>query len=137
MQQGRLPSTAKTHLTMFADVPEAKTMCDLLQTLRSVSKTKSTFVDGFLRHVRADGRPDRFYMLFHDGFNDDEDDESGTTTGRLIARDPAFQTPPKKTKWAECPARMLPGPGSYCRARLRLQPGRAQGGGLHRPRRRR
>ena len=40
-------------------------------------------------------------MLFHGGFNDDEDNESGTTTGRLSAKDPPYQIIPKKTKWAK------------------------------------
>ncbi len=95
------PSTARAHLRMFSHHPEAKAMCSILEELGSAAKTKSTFVDGFLKHVRADGRLHPSYMLFHGGFNDDEDDESGTVSGRLSARDPAFQTLPKKTKWAK------------------------------------
>ena len=95
------PSTARAHLRMFSHVPEAKEMCALLEEIGSAAKTKSTYVDGFLKHVRHDGRLHPTYMLFHGGFNDDEDDEAGSTTGRLSARDPAFQTIPKKTKWAK------------------------------------
>lgn len=95
------PSTARAHLRMFAEVPEAMAMCDALEALNSAGKTKSTFVDGFLKHLRADGRLHPTYMLFHGGFNDDEDDESGTVSGRLSAKDPPIQVTPKKTKHAK------------------------------------
>ena len=49
-------------------------------------------------------------MLFHGGFSDDEDDESGTVTGRLSAKEPAFQTNPKKTKWAKRLRECYPAP---------------------------
>jgi DNA polymerase I-like protein with 3'-5' exonuclease and polymerase domains len=94
------PSTARAHLRMFADNREAHAMCGLLEEIGSAAKTKSTFVDGFLRHVRHDERLHPSYMLFHGGFNDDESDESGTVSGRLSARDPPIQTLPSKTKWA-------------------------------------
>ena len=95
------PSTAKAHLKMFSDVPEAVAMVKVLTTGDTASKAKSTFVDGFMNHLRPDGRFHPSYMLFHGGFNDDVDDESGTVSGRLSAKDPAFQTTPKKTFWAK------------------------------------
>ncbi len=95
------PSTAKAHLKMFGDVPAAKAMVEALTDSDVAAKTKSTFVDGFLKHLRPDGRLHPTYMLFHGGINDDEQDESGTVTGRLSAKDPAFQIIPKKTKWAK------------------------------------
>jgi DNA polymerase I-like protein with 3'-5' exonuclease and polymerase domains len=95
------PSMAKSHLKMFADVPEAVKMVEALSLMDQASKTASTFVDGFLKHLRPDGRLHPTYMLFHGGLNDDEDDESGTVSGRLSAKDPAFQIIPKKTKWAK------------------------------------
>ena len=49
-------------------------------------------------------------MLFHGGFGDDEDDESGTVSGRLSAKEPAFQTLPKKTKWAKRLRECYPAP---------------------------
>jgi DNA polymerase I-like protein with 3'-5' exonuclease and polymerase domains len=97
----KVPSTAKAHLRMFEHVPDAVAMVKVLSTMDSASKTRSTFVDGFLNHLRPDGRLHPSYMLFHGGFNDDEDDESGSVTGRLSAKDPAFQTVPKKTFWAK------------------------------------
>ena len=76
----------------------------------SAAKTLSTFVEGFLRYLRPDGRLHPGYMLFHGGFGDDEDDESGTVTGRLSAKEPAFQTLPKKTKWAKRLRECYPAP---------------------------
>jgi DNA polymerase I-like protein with 3'-5' exonuclease and polymerase domains len=104
------PSTARAHLRMFSANADAAAMCSMLEELGSASKTKSTFVDGFLKHVRADGRLHPTYMLFHGGFNDDEDDEAGTTTGRLSAKDPAFQTLTKKAKWAKRLRECYPAP---------------------------
>ena len=91
---------AMSHLKMF-DHPDAKAMVEILEALNSASKTKSTFCDGFLNHLRPDGRIHPSYMLFHGAFNDEASDESGTVTGRLAAKDPAIQTLPKKTKWAK------------------------------------
>lgn len=104
------PSTAKAHLRMFGDVPEAAAMVEILSENDSAAKTLSTFVVGFLKHLRPDGRLHPTYMLFHGGLNDDEDDESGSTTGRLSAKDPAFQTIPKKTKWAKRLRECYPAP---------------------------
>ena len=95
------PKMTKSHLRQFAENPAAAAMVKALTDMDSASKTLSTFVEGFLRHLRPDGRFHPSYMLFHGGYQDDEDDESGTVTGRLSAKDPAFQTLPKKTKWAK------------------------------------
>jgi DNA polymerase I-like protein with 3'-5' exonuclease and polymerase domains len=95
------PSMAKSHLRQFADNPDAAAMVKSLTDTDSASKTLSTFVVGFLKHLRPDGRFHPSYMLFHGGFQDDADDESGSVTGRLSAKEPAFQTLPKKTAWAK------------------------------------
>ena len=95
-----IPTLAMSHLKMF-DHPDAKAMVEILTALNGATKTKSTFVDGFLNHMRPDGRLHPSYMLFHGAFNDEADEESGTVTGRLAAKDPAIQTLPKKTKWAK------------------------------------
>lgn len=94
------PTLAMSHLKMF-DHPDAVAMVGILEKLNSCSKTKSTFCDGFLAHLRPDGRLHPSYMLFHGAFNDEASDDSGSTTGRLAAKDPAIQTLPKKTKWAK------------------------------------
>jgi DNA polymerase I-like protein with 3'-5' exonuclease and polymerase domains len=95
------PTTKQSHLKMFEDVPEAIAFCKILGELEGARKTRSTFIDGFLKHLRPDGRFHPSYMLFHGGFNDEESDESGSVTGRLSAKEPAFQTIPKKTAWGK------------------------------------
>lgn len=94
------PSMAKAHLKMFSDTPEAMAMLDALTTKDQAEKTLSTFVEGFLKHLRPDGRLHPTYYLAHAEF-DGKDEDSGTVTGRLSAKDPAFQIIPKKTKWAK------------------------------------
>lgn len=83
------PSTAKDHLLMFADNPEAKAFVDLFEAWSSAKKTKSTYVEGFLKHLRPDGKLHPSYMLFNGMLDDDR--EGGTNTGRLSAKDPAMQ----------------------------------------------
>ncbi|MCL4743850.1 MAG: hypothetical protein KJZ83_00395 [Burkholderiaceae bacterium] len=104
------PSMAKSHLLQFADVPEAMAMVEALTEMDTASKTLSTFIVGFLNHLRPDGRLHPTYMLFHGGLYDEEDDQSGTVTGRLSAKDPAFQILPKKTKWAKKIRACFPAP---------------------------
>lgn len=105
-----VPAMTKSHLRQFADNPDAKAMVETLTTMDSASKTLSTFGIGFLKHLRPDGRFHPSYMLFKGGYMDDADDESGTNTGRLSAKDPAFQTLPKKTKWAKRLRECFPAP---------------------------
>jgi DNA polymerase I-like protein with 3'-5' exonuclease and polymerase domains len=83
------PSTAKSHLKKFGDVPEAKAMVDLLTELDVAAKTDSTFVTGYLKHLRPDGRFHPSYMLFHGGMYDDEDDDAGTV---CVTADTLFMT---------------------------------------------
>lgn len=92
------PSTAMDHLMMFKDVPEAKEFVELLGAYSSATKTMGTYVTGFQKHIRSDGRFHPSYWFF--AGNKDEG-EGGTVTGRLSAKDPAFQTIPKHTKWAK------------------------------------
>ena len=97
----------------------------MLESHGSASKTLSTFVDGFLAHLRPDGLLHPTYMLFHGGFNDDEDDEAGTVTrGAPVAKDPAFQTVPKKTTMGQAAARLLQRAARQGAGPDRLQPGR-------------
>lgn len=100
------PSTSLDHLFQFSDVPKAKHMVEILKDWSSATKTLSTYVcrrdatgkivSGFLKHLRSDGRFHPSYFLFNAG-----DDGAGTNTGRLSAKDPAYQTIPKHTKWAK------------------------------------
>lgn len=92
------PSTAKNHLQMFVDHPDAADFIELLNGFNGATKTLSTYIDGFLAVVRSDGRLHPSYML-HRGEYGGKD--SGTVTGRLSAKDPAVQTIPKHSKWAK------------------------------------
>lgn len=85
------PSTAKAHLMMFHDNEDAAPFIDLLDRHGSASKTLSTFVVGFMKHLRADGRFHPSYMLFAGSLYGGDSDDSGTTTGRTSCKDPAFQ----------------------------------------------
>lgn len=98
--KGDEPSTAKEHLEMFADNPEAAPFIEALGEYNSVMKTKSTYVVGFMKHLRSDDRFHPSYMLHRGGYGD-SDSDAGTVTGRTSAKDPAYQTIPKHTKWAK------------------------------------
>lgn len=89
------PSTAKTHLSMFFDREEAREMVEIMGHRGMASKVLSTYVKGFLKHLRSDGRFHASYILFAGKANEDDNDDSGTNTGRLSAKDPAMQTVPK------------------------------------------
>lgn len=93
-------STAMDHLLTFGDEPDASQFINLLSELNSANKTMSTYVRGFMKHIRVDGRFHPHYMLFRGDYGNDADD-SGTDTGRTSAKDPAVQTIPKHTKWAK------------------------------------
>ena len=84
------PTLKKSHLRAVAEgVPAAKAFIEAMTEGDSASKTLSTFVEGFLRHLRPDGRFHPSYMLFHGGFGDNEDDESGTV---CVTADTLFLT---------------------------------------------
>jgi len=95
------PSTAKAHLMMFQDHEQASAFVEILNKHTSASKTRSTFIDGFLKHLRPDGRFHPSYMLFAGSMFGEDDDDAGTVTGRTSCKEPAFQTIPKKTFWAK------------------------------------
>jgi DNA polymerase I-like protein with 3'-5' exonuclease and polymerase domains len=95
------PSTAKSHLEMFGDVPESKAFCAILEELNSAKKVLSTYVIGFLAHLQADGRFHPGYLLHSGQAFEGESEEGGAVTGRLSARGPAIQTVPKRSKWAK------------------------------------
>lgn len=104
------PSMTKSHLRQFADNPAAKEMVGILTEMDSAAKTLSTFVEGFLKHLRPDGRLHPTYFLAHGAFDGYDDDDAGTVTGRLSAKDPAIQTLPKKTKWGKRLRECYPAP---------------------------
>ncbi|MEG1728776.1 MAG: DNA polymerase [Bacteroidaceae bacterium] len=89
-------STAMEHVGMFRDVPEALPFINAMESYQSASKTLSTYIVGFRKHLRSDGRLHPTYWFFA---GDRARGDGGTVTGRLSARDPAFQTIPKHTDW--------------------------------------
>jgi len=82
------PSTAMEHLEVFAELPEAKAFVDIVREDSGITKTLNTYVVGFLKHLRSDGRYHPTYYLF---VGDKEEEEGGAITGRLSCRAPAFQ----------------------------------------------
>jgi DNA polymerase I-like protein with 3'-5' exonuclease and polymerase domains len=104
------PSLAKSHLRQFATVPAAAQMIEALTEADSAMKTLSTFVDGFLKHLRPDGKFHPTYFLAHATFEGHDDGDGGTVTGRTSAKDPPFQVIPKKTKWAKRIRECFPAP---------------------------
>lgn len=107
------PSTAKAHLQMFRDHPEAGPIVAALAAKGSAEKMLSTYVVGFLKHLQPDGRFHGTYYLGHMGREDDDDDDSGTVSGRLSCKDPALQTIPKKGKWAKLLRKCFVAPPGY------------------------
>jgi DNA polymerase I-like protein with 3'-5' exonuclease and polymerase domains len=107
------PSTAKAHLMMFHEHQVAAPFVELLTRHGSASKTRSTFIDGFLTHLRPDGRFHPSYFLFNGSAFGGDDDDAGTRTGRTSAKAPAIQTLPKKTLWAKKLRACYPAPPGH------------------------
>jgi DNA polymerase I-like protein with 3'-5' exonuclease and polymerase domains len=105
-----VPSTAMDHLEMFLTVPEAKPFIELLDEYGQCTKTYNTYVVGFSQYIRSDGRFHPTYYLF---VGNRDEGEGGAVTGRLSVHDPAFQTIPKRTKWAKRIRRCYPAPPGY------------------------
>lgn len=89
-EKTKKPSTSYDHLMMFLDDPVAKKFIDTFKLLTAAEKTRNTYIDGFLEHLRSDGRFHPTYALYNGSIYDD-DDSAGTVTGRTSARDPAVQ----------------------------------------------
>lgn len=110
-EKSQAPSTASEHLQMFVDHPEAGPFIELYLTVENARKIRSTFIDGFMAHLRPDGLFHPTYMLFNGQIADGRNDDGGTNTGRLSAKDPAVQTIPKHVKKGKIPwAKLL----RYC-----------------------
>lgn len=101
--KGKLPSTAMGHLEeVLYENPneELQQFVDVMKEWGSAKKTLSTYCTGFMKHIRSDGKFHPSYMLFHGAYGL-KDADSGTVTGRLACKDPAWQTLPKHTMWAK------------------------------------
>lgn len=122
----KAPSTAMEHIEMFEDHPVAGDFVERLRDYSSATKTLTAYIDGFLKHLRSDGRYHPSYFLFH-GRDFDTGKEGGTDTGRTSAKSPAIQTLPKHTKWAKKLRKVFIAPpgyvilsGDYSQAELRI-----------------
>lgn len=85
------PSTSLDHLKLFSDVPEAAAFVEDMGSLSSATKTLSTYIVGFLKHLKPDGRFHPSYML-HRGSYGAADDDSGTVTGRCLTAEARILT---------------------------------------------
>lgn len=83
------PRTDKAHLMMFREHPEAGPFIEAMNEWSSATKIKSTYVDGFLKHLRPDGRFHPTYMLFAGSAFEGKDDDGGTN---CVAKDTLFLT---------------------------------------------
>lgn len=92
-------STAGEHLEMFRKDEDAAAFIEAYEGFNGAKKTLSTYIIGFRKHLRSDGMFHPSYNMYKGDFG--SGDATGTVTGRLSARDPAYQTIPKHTKWAK------------------------------------
>jgi len=81
-EKTKQPSTALDHFLMFKDEPKAVTFVKELKRHGSASKTMSTYVVGFNKHLCSDNRFHPSYMLHKGEYNGADD--SGTDTGRCV-----------------------------------------------------
>lgn len=107
----REPSTAMDHLMMFETDPIATKFIAHFSELGAAGKTLSTYIKGFLKHLRPDNRFHATYLLAKMEYDGKE--ESGTDTGRTSAKDPAVQTIPKHTIWTKRLRRAYIAPPGY------------------------
>lgn len=85
------PTISYDHLMMFLDNPKAKEFISKYKELNSAQKTLTTYVTGFLKHLRPDGRFHPTYALYAGGLYEGSGGDSGTVTGRTSAKNPAVQ----------------------------------------------
>ncbi len=90
--------TTAEHLEMFRKNEDAAAFIEAYSGFNSAKKTLSTYIIGFKKHLRSDGMFHPSYNMYKGDFG--TGDATGTVTGRLSARDPAYQTIPKHTTWA-------------------------------------
>jgi DNA polymerase I-like protein with 3'-5' exonuclease and polymerase domains len=105
-EKSKEPSTSADHIEMFEHEPAAVEFMKHYSEWAQCKKTLSTYIakrdedgniiGGFLSHLRPGDVFHPNYFLFNGG-----DDDGGTNTGRLSARDPAVQTIPKHRGWAK------------------------------------
>lgn len=98
-----LASTAEEHLASFADDEGGKEFVTAYLDYMEAKKVISTFIDGWLAHLRSDGRFHPSYILGHS-------DVGGTVSGRSACKNPGWQTLIKHGQWADLVRSCLPAP---------------------------
>ncbi|MCH9780081.1 MAG: hypothetical protein K0U36_02215 [Alphaproteobacteria bacterium] len=78
------PSTKAEHLRSFQTDPRAEPIIEAYTGSITAHKMRSTYVRGFLREIKSDGRLHPAYKVV-----------DGTSTGRLSAHNPPIQTIPR------------------------------------------
>lgn len=92
-------STAANHLAMLRTNKKAIPFLDCVEEYALASKVKSTYVEGFMNHLRSDGRFHPAFFLYKGEYTGGE--SGGTVTGRTSVKAPPVQTLPKRGKWAK------------------------------------
>lgn len=97
------PTISYDHLMLFRSNPDAKEFIEVYKQMSGSSKTLSTFIDGFLKHRRDDGKLHPTFALFNGDIfgSGKEKDDAGTDTGRFSTKDPSIHILPKHTRWAK------------------------------------
>lgn len=128
-EKSKEPSTSTDdHLKMFArEHPRAGAFLNALRRSNRAEKIKSSYVDGFLEHLRPDGRFHPTFSLYV-GSQFDDGDDAGTVTGRTSAKGPHVQTIPHRTKpgdydWAKVLRACYPAPPGHLMGQLDVSQG--------------
>lgn len=101
-----LASTSEEHLAQFVDDERGKKFVEPYLRYMEAKKVISTFIDGWLLHLRSDGRFHPTYYLGHS-------DLGGTVSGRSACRDPGYQTLIKHGRWVKYVRSCLVAPEGY------------------------
>lgn len=123
----RKPSTSRDHFMMFSGHEEAAHFIGLYRSWLGCGKAVSTYIDGFLTHLREDGKFHPTHALFRGGaFEDSKDTQAGTVTGRISVKNPGTQLIPKhlhKNPWAKLLRSCYVAPEGYKVAQLDFSQG--------------
>ena len=92
-------STAANHLAMLRTSKKAIPFLDCVEEFTLASKVLSTYVDGFMKHLRSDGRFHPSFFLYKGEYTGG--DTVGTVTGRTSVKGPPVQTLTKRGVWAK------------------------------------
>lgn len=108
-------STAMDHFNLLAEKHESiKPFLEAMRNYNSATKTMSTYIVGFTKHLRDNGKFHPNYMLYKGSYGNENEGDSGAGTGRTSAKDPAYQTIPKHTKWAKPLRTVYVPPKDHC-----------------------